>query len=53
MACVCSVARVLLGHDESLVGVVLHPLTQAEAVGPGADGGEGPSRVSQPLPQML
>lgn len=33
--------------------MVLEPLTEPEAVGPWTDGGEGPVRVSQALPQML
>lgn len=36
-----------------LLGVVLDPLAEAETVGLRTDGGEGPPRMSETLPQML
>lgn len=38
---------------QGLLSVVLHPLTQPNAVHLWTDGGEGPPWVSQSLPQML
>lgn len=38
---------------QALLGVVLHPLTQSEAVSLWTDSREGPTGVPQPLPQML
>lgn len=45
--------NILCPSEASSLGVVLDPLTEPEAVGPWADGGEGLVRVSQALPQML
>lgn len=36
-----------------LLGVILHPVTQPDAVGLWTDGGEGATRVSQAFPPML